>query len=230
MGKPAALGSTVPEESEFLTNPLIRVDGNPVFLLGRSPVLRGEVIPFFKVNARPMPYEWRDSAVDVPATSLDAATMMEWCNWLSRLDELCPCYDVRVTRHDAPDREVWEERTYKWCGDEGGYRLPTEAEWLLAARAGRLTRYSGGDDLDEVAVHGPQFALQPPGLRKPNAWGFHDMTGSVMEACTTSEEPLTIGARGGSPGGNSVFLPLDSATSSFSRGNAFGFRVCRTVV
>lgn len=63
------------------------------------------------------------------------------------------------------------------------YRLPTEAEWEYAARAGNEGDYAG--DLDRMAWYGKTSngRIQPVGLLAPNAWGLYDMHGNVWEWC-----------------------------------------------
>jgi formylglycine-generating enzyme required for sulfatase activity len=90
-----------------------------------------------------------------------------------------------------------------WLSQQTGkkYRLPTEAEWEYAARAGGTSKYIGGDVLEDICRHGNVWdkdadqLVNPPekycgdgasntspvGKYLPNAWGLHDMTGNVAE-------------------------------------------------
>jgi formylglycine-generating enzyme required for sulfatase activity len=94
--------------------------------------------------------------------------------------------DRPVEQVTADDCEVFIKRLN--AAGKGTFRLPTEAEWEYACRAGSAGRFCFGDEeslLGDYAWYGANSngQTQPVGTKRPNAWGLHDMHGNVWEWC-----------------------------------------------
>lgn len=108
-----------------------------------------------------------------PVEQVRWSDAVRFCNQRSIQEGLAPCYDL----------ETWT------CDfDANGYRLPTEAEWEYAYRAGTQTAYFMGSDraklsdyawFDENAEGHPQ----PVAQKLPNPWGLYDMCGNLWQWC-----------------------------------------------
>ena len=123
---------------------------------------------------------------DAPQTFVSWHAAAAYCNWLSVQAGLSPdqfCYVALNTDRESAQMAVAED----WL-ERRGYRLPTEAEWEYACRAGAATSWSFGRDaalLGEYACFGDATAEGPQsvGLGKPNDFGLFDMHGNVQEWC-----------------------------------------------
>lgn len=121
-------------------------------------------------------------ARDAPVDSVSWLDAVAFCNALSEACGLTPGYQI--------DREG-ETAT---LADQGGYRLPTEAEWEYACRAGSQGPRYG--ELDAIAWYRDNSGgrSHPSGQKTPNAWGLHDMLGNVWEWCADQYDPEVYGA------------------------------------
>ena len=141
---------------------------------------------------------------DRPVENITWFDSVEFCNALSLAQGLVPAYEIThrmsIANHLLSAYVVWDLRA-------NGYRLPTDAEWEYAGRAGGTTAFYNGPilvhdigtrcvedvGLNEIswycATSGGQ--THPVRTKPPNAWGLYDMAGNVQEWCWDLYADLT---------------------------------------
>jgi formylglycine-generating enzyme required for sulfatase activity len=169
----------------------------------------------------------RPSSVErdrLPVEGVSWLDAVRFCNALSELEGLAPAY-----RLDA------EAEAVEWDGSADGYRLPTEAEWEHACRAGTTGPRYGA--LDEIAWHrgNSQERIHEVGGKQPNAWGLYDMLGNVWEWCWDVYDAEVYGTYRVLRGGGWFDEPWSCRASVRRRSHPtfqiddVGFRIARSI-
>jgi len=137
----------------------------PAYEIGVCPVTRAE-------------YGLAGPGSRLPVESVSWLDAVAYCNARSASEGLPDAYEIA--------------ETVALTGSSG-YRLPTEAEWEYACRAGTAGPQYG--PLDEIAWYRANSAGGPHevGAKQPNAWGLHDMLGNVWNWCWDLYDPAVYG-------------------------------------
>ena len=208
------------------------------FYMGIYPVTQAEYEKIMRKN----PSEFKGQ--DLPVEMVSWYDAVEYCNKLSLKESLTPAYTI-------------SGENVSWNRNATGYRLPTEAEWEYACRAGTTTPFNTGNNITtEQANYDGNFPYNnnakgkyrketsSVGSFSPNSWGLYDMHGNVKEWCwdwygfydkRTQIDPVgaSLGAnralRGGSWFSNARFLRSASRDGSNPsyRHSRIGFRLAR---
>ncbi len=159
-----------------------------------------------------------------PVESVSWLDAVLFCNRLSGRQRLAAAYVMSDDGRDADE-----------VPEADGYRLPTEAEWEYACRAGTQgPRYGELGDIAWFAGNSGGRP-QPVGGKRANAWGLYDMLGNVWEWCSDRYDPEVYGAYRIFRGGGWADRERGCLATNRRRSHPtfriddLGFRVCRTL-
>jgi formylglycine-generating enzyme required for sulfatase activity len=248
-------GSPVSEPGRTADEVEHRVTVSRAFYIGIHEVTQDE----WALTMGDNPSGYRACGGSCPVEKVSWFDAVAYANALSEAEGLAPCYlepqfSQTYTREDAV-----AERTPLWPDGAActGYRLPTEGEWGLAARAGSVTAFHGGEitntECDDPVMDGVGWycgnsddLTHPVGEKSPNNWGLYDVHGNVWEWVWDgledySAQPVTdpIGPesanvrvqRGGAWSFTAKFCRAATRTGVYpgERAPDVGFRVARTI-
>jgi len=213
MGSPAGSGDSDerPQREVHIQTP---------FLMSATEVTQAQYQAVMGEN--PSYFKDGGDASNRPVERVSWLDAVRYCNKLSAREKLESCYEI------TGDRVEWPKR--QGCT---GYRLPTEAEWEYAARAGEAWEYAGSNKLDEVAWYsgnsGGQTHAVGTTAKKTNLWGLSDMSGNVWEWVWDWYKDSYAGASsvdptGPSDGGSGVVRGGSYVSGAFDARVAYRFR------
>jgi formylglycine-generating enzyme required for sulfatase activity len=174
-----------------------------------------------------------------PVESVSWYDAIYFCNKLSVKSGYTPVYsvggttDVAKWKYTPHNKNIITAKiTQNLSAD--GFRLPTMNEWEYAASGGHDYKYSGSDNIDEVAWYygNSNKTTHPVAQKKANGYGLYDMSGNVWEWCWDScysDDDRSL--RGGSWDATVYLCPVFLRNSNYGHfcDHDYGLRVVRTV-
>jgi formylglycine-generating enzyme required for sulfatase activity len=172
-----------------------------------------------------------------PVQSVTWYDALMFCNKLSLKLEKTPYYNIsQIIYIDESEKTNIKDAQVTYKPNSNGFRLPYEREWEYAAKAGTDNTWAGTNnknDLDQVAWFSKNSDIQthPVKGKRPNEWGFYDMSGNVSEWCWDKYKSNRV-VRGGSWGGGSSSLySARRGSQTPNNPNSYnGFRVSASLV
>ena len=158
--------------------PVHQVTISHAFLLKENEVTQGE----WRILMGNNPSAFSDCGDECPVENVTWWDSLAYSNALSRSEGFEECYELSDCKNQKPGEKM-DCTDVKFIGlNCKGYRLPTEAEWEYAARAGTTGKYYS-KNLDSIAWYYDNSDLKTHrvGQKKPNSWGLYDMLGNVWE-------------------------------------------------
>ena len=256
MGSTEGYNENKPVHEVIITKP---------FYMGKFEITQAEYAKYCSYTGSSSPSSSYGDGDNYPAYFVSWYDALVYCNKRSIAEGLTPCYSINdstnpeewgelPTAWDDPLRDTWDAVECDW--NANGYRLPTEAEWEYAARAGDNTvdslTYSGTSDVNKLGDYAwykdnSNSTTHEVGTKLQNAFGLYDMSGNVHEWCwnwfTSEYDENTEGGnnptgassgsfrvgRGGCWNFNSDYCVVSCRSDNYSGGRFInlGFRVVR---
>ena len=246
-----SMGSPKGEKCQGSDEPHHKVTLTRNFLIQNTEVTQAQ----FKAILGYTPSVFWGCGSNCPVENINWFEAANYTNALSKKAGLAPCYSCSGSGTNVTCKEAtaYAGKAIYTCP---GYRLPTEAEWEYAYRAGTITAFYNGKishctsapdpNADKIGWYGSNSSssTQPVGKKAPNNWGLHDMAGNVFEWChdwygsypsATATDPVgTSGTSRVFRGGKYYSWASDlraawrNATPPTSGGAVYGFRPVKT--